>query len=512
MSTKKKFSELPFFLIFFASYPVLYLLAWNIREVEWQIVIRPLGVSLFLLLFFLVVFQVLIRDWGKSSLLTLIVFLLLFSYGHVLNLYLTFTTIGKPNRILLVGYLVIFLFSFWWFLFKQKDSTKVFPWLNFVSLVLIAVTIFQIVSYQISERETMSSTGILSISDTEQLPDIYYIILDGYNREDLLNEMGYDNSEFIEFLRSRGFYVADCSRSNYRKTMLSVASVLNMDYVYNYLPNDGNEDTDSDLVIKSIRENRVRAELKNIGYTDIAFNMGYKWATWWDADQYLPKYNRYTSYLVDPALNSFEIMFIRTTLLKPLFDKNVFNINTESNLFFEYWGHYERVHYILNKLSELVTEPGPKLVYVHLIVPHSPYIFLPDGSYDPSVIEGSDLDDRKAQTQQGYLNNIAFINNRMEVIIDDILQHSEKPPIILLQADHSLAPDNHPQRFDILNAYYLPGVDEGVLYPTITPVNSFRVVFNQYFGADFLRIEDTSMDTDLGHPFSNKEAGVTLCP
>ncbi len=39
------------------------------------------------------------------------------------------------------------------------------------------------------------------------------------------------------------------------------------------------------------------------------------------------------------------------------------------------------------------------------------------------------------------------------------------------------------QKFGILNAFYLPDVDNDILYPTITPVNTFRVVFNLYFEA-----------------------------
>ena len=44
-------------------------------------------------------------------------------------------------------------------------------------------------------------------------------------------------------------------------------------------------------------------------------------------------------------------------------------------------------------------------------------------------------------------------------------------------------PDQLLQKTGILNAYYLPGADPRVFYPTISPVNSFRVVFNTYFGA-----------------------------
>jgi hypothetical protein len=63
-------------------------------------------------------------------------------------------------------------------------------------------------------------------------PDIYYIILDGHARSDILAELyGYDNNWFVDSLRQRGFYVADRSRTNYAQTYLSLASTLNMTYL-----------------------------------------------------------------------------------------------------------------------------------------------------------------------------------------------------------------------------------------------------------------------------------------
>ena len=497
--------------MFFSLYPGLSLLAWNIREVEWQIVIRPILTSIVFMLTVFGIFHFVLRDWKKSSILALIVILITFSYGHILSYLQDATIIGKPNRFLVVVDALVFLVFALWILPKIKDLSTTISALNWVSVILIGITLTQIVAYELEDDAQNTFQGSLVRSEVDRLPDIYYIILDGYDRADLLKEMGYDNSDFLQFLRSKGFYVADCSRSNYRKTVLSVASALNMDYIYSYLPNDGFKDTDLDRVINTIRENRVRAELKSLGYTDISFNMGYKWATWWDADLYLPESNRYTAYFDDATLNSFELMYLRTTILGPFIDRDIIALNTYSRFFSKGRGHYERVNYILDKLSELITYPGPKLVYAHLIVPHGPFVFLPDGSYDPS--HGDEIgDDHGITSERGYLNSVEFINKRMKVLIDEILKNSNEPPIILIQADHSLAADFDDKRFNILNAYYLPNVSEDMLYPTITPVNSFRIIFNQYFGANFPLLEDKSITSDIGHPYSEIEAEVTACP
>ena len=201
----KRISNAPLFLFLFAIFPALSLLAWNIREVEWQIVIRPLVVSSIFLGIILGVFYVFLRDWDKSSFLAVFVFLLVFSYGHAQNIILNFTSIGKPNRFLIPSYLVIFLFFFWWVIFKRNDPSRLFPMINLISFLLVIPPIFQIISYQLNEKQFEGYSGTLHLSAGEQIPDIYYIILDGYNRADLLEEMGYDNSEFIDFLNSRGF-------------------------------------------------------------------------------------------------------------------------------------------------------------------------------------------------------------------------------------------------------------------------------------------------------------------
>ena len=68
--------------------------------------------------------------------------------------------------------------------------------------------------------------------------------------------------------------------------------------------------------------------------------------------------------------------------------------------------------------------------------------------------------------------------------------------MIIIQGDHGPLPDlteEASQRLPILNAYYLPGIQmDNVLYPSISPVNSFRVVLNSYFGQTLPLLEDRS--------------------
>lgn len=60
-------------------------------------------------------------------------------------------------------------------------------------------------------------------------------------------------------------------------------------------------------------------------------------------------------------------------------------------------------------------------------------------------------------------------------------------------------PQTYKEAFSILNSYYLPGCDYSQLYDSITPVNTFRMVLNHYFGTDYEILEDRSYFSGQQH-------------
>ena len=44
--------------------------------------------------------------------------------------------------------------------------------------------------------------------------------------------------------------------------------------------------------------------------------------------------------------------------------------------------------------------------------------------------------------------------------------------------------------YQILNAAYLPGLERHPYYEKITPVNTFRILFNEYFEGQYPLLED----------------------
>jgi hypothetical protein len=127
----------------------------------------------------------------------------------------------------------------------------------------------------------------------------------------------------------------------------------------------------------------------------------------------------------------------------------------------------------------------PKFVLVHLLVPHSPFIFTPDGGFRFP----------EDTSPNGYRDNAEFIDRSILVSIEGILKGSPQPPVILLMGDHGPPPGRVATREDrltILNAYYVSEEMKRNLYDSITPVNSFRLVLNEYFGTNYPLLDDRS--------------------
>ncbi len=173
------------------------------------------------------------------------------------------------------------------------------------------------------------------------------------------------------------------------------------------------------------------------------------------------------------------MIVLRTTLLRIIIEsKSMFPEQITSVIETPEQTHYERVISILEQLENLHTLPGPKFVFAHIVSPHTPYVFGPEGEF--LVSETFD---------PGYINNVRYLNGRVLEIARSLIENSSHPPLIILQADHGSTSEF---KMAILNAYFLPLGGEADLYPQITPVNSFRIILNRYFDGSYPILPDIS--------------------
>ncbi len=492
----------PWFYFLASLYPLLFLWAANVTEIRTDEIVRPILYTIVgsVLLYFLLWF--LLRDAAAAAFLGLCLIILFFSYGHVYDL------VRHDPHLAVIGR-HRFLAPFYGFLalsaailsFRLRKKISLSPWLTIIVCVLVVVPVMHLGAFYLSsaraQRQITASHGeplARPVTPKQAFPDIYFIVLDSYARADILQELGFDNSEFLRELQDLGFYVADCSRSNYDHTSYSVLSTLNMEHVYTLKKRYPNFNR-RHLVLQS----EVRRQLKDMGYKMVAFHSPYTWVDMNDSDFFL------TPVLTNPEwqpVSPFEAMYLNTTFVRIYrdFARGRSNSLPEAPPDFptELTDHVELQQFVLAKLEQLPYLEGPKFVFVHLLTTHLPYVFAPDGSIltDPGFYSGEDLDAiNEEYRRQGYLYGIQYTNARLLPILRRILRDSDVPPIILLQGDHSYRGECS-DRFAVLSAYYLPQGND-LLYETITPVNIFRIIFSHYFDRPYSLLPDVSYERDF---------------
>lgn len=472
----------PVYPLLISAFSIVSLASHNIQEIFVSALIRPLTASLLLGGIVYLLAYLITRNVHRAALISSVILLLFFAYGYVYDAVEDLTISGAAvfrHRTLFpaIAALGLVLTYFAW---RIKNPASITYSANLISLVLLIFPLFTISSYMvrqfIANRVDRTASAAPSISLPENSPDIYYIILDAYGREDVLREKyGFDNSPFTNALRERGFYVADCSQSNYGFTEYSLASSLN----HAYLDSIGGTDNNSRVAL--IKHGTVRAFFEELEYETIAFPTGWASTEWRDADIFYDYGDTFTT------LSEFETLFIDTTVLRVQSDFNRSSVQDVSKKD----ARRMRVFSALEKLQQIPARDGHTFVFAHLVIPHPPYSFGPDGEW-VSFNDGASVEERT----KAYTDQVLFINREILKVVDVILSESQTPPVIIIQGDHGPLPDiafSGAEKMPILNAYYLPGTDlQNSLYPSITPVNTFRIVLNSYFGQDLPLLEDIS--------------------
>ncbi len=472
--------------LFLGIYPAVGLVSVNISQMVFSAGVRSIVIATLFSFAVYVVFCWRIKDEYKAALLCAWFMVFFFAYGHVYGavegIKILGVSVGR-HRYIFPLWLVVFGAGGWWIYKRAGRLESLGRVLNLTSVVLLAVPVIQIGVFEWHRYYSVTGTGSATAatvskgvpySSKDQLPDVYYIILDGYPRQDMLLKIHhFDNSEFIKQLEAMGFYVPSCSQSNYAMTDLSLASSLNMNYLEGI-----NQNIHAIDLTKSIINSETRQFLKGLGYNIVSFESGIWFTELRDSDYFISRNQPVVSSFFDfSRLSEFEILFLRTTALRPAeeakaawLDTLIQNPRKDS---------YDRILFEFDQLERAPSLPGPKFVFVHIFSPHSPpFIFNATGAF---VVFSS--------VDPSLGNELQFLNKRTLEAVQAIITKSKNHPIIIIQGDHGF--DNEVRMANLI-AYYFPNGGAKVLYPTITPVNSFRLVFNTYFGQSLPLLPDVS--------------------
>ena len=495
----------PIYVLLFALYPSLALLSENLREVEPSVVLRPVLASVLLVLGAFAALRLLLRDRARAALAATLLSILFFSYGHVYQLLEASPILGISlgrHRYLAPLYLAMLAGGLWLILWRFKVPGSITPALNAAGLVLLAFPLVQIALFEArlsrgtqAAGDLASSAQALSAPADSPLPDIYYIVLDTYARHDIMQrELGFDNTPFLDDLRRLGFMVAECSRSNYGSTDPSLVTSLNLAYlpdIQNMLLAQGVGGNDTWVLIK---HSVVRDSLADLGYKTVAFDTTYEWTRLADADYYIgPGRDR----LDVQSLGRFEVLYAKSTALLILMDARQRYAEPGAEITSHpYENHIRTQQLILDELPHVAALPEPTFTFAHVLIPHVPYVFDADGGIrtDPGFYGGGMAGPINHEYfREGYVGEVQFVNRRLVQILTSILAESPTPPIIVVQGDHGFwGAGGDSGKLSILNAYYLPDGQNNSIYSDITPVNTFRLVFDLYFGTSYGLLDDLS--------------------
>jgi len=474
--------------VLFAIYYVLFLYSVNLSETALTELPLPLAMLVVLALLIWAVLKLILRDGNKAAILATLLMFVFVSTGHIAIALQGFQPFGLPfhrHRYWLPVLAVLLCVISWLIVRSRSRLAGVTRFINTTIGVLMALSLFGVARYHIQllsqngRLETPDNVPATTGSKLGYQPDIYYIILDGYASQHTLTRIyDFDNSAFLDTLRGYGFYIADSSFANYAFTPSSLASSLNMEYV-NYIADNASDDAVRySASYRLVRNAKVVRYLKSLGYRYILLRSGFTATN--------------SSPLTDVTVrcgnyNEFIKVLIHTTVLQFV----------EKHLIFLEWQRDNirgGLEYLQTKAPAL---PGPKFVFAHILIPHSPFIFDAEGRpLEPdNILLGQNI----WQPRQGYIEQMKYLNGQVVGIVASILKNSLQSPIIIIQGDHGPASLDYlgdpgdeflSERMMILNAYHLPGEMDSLLYDWISPVNSFRLVFRDGFGMDIPPLED----------------------
>ena len=419
--------------------------------------------------------NLIVKDWKKSALIVTVIFLLTIAHGYI----------REYTNIVGIKMVPIWLALMAAGIFaivkvtrpKGRDSLTVIG-----NVVCVAILVVSLVSSSLIEPPYSNVVEAATISKIHNpTPDVYYIIPDCYTSNYVLsNYMDYDNSEFTNFLISKGFTVKNESFANYSHTILSVSSVMNMKYWSD--EELGNYPTK--VLGSALYENPVGDTFSKADYEYIQLG------SWWSFTASNKAANVTYRY---STLNELGFELYRLTVWYDLFD-----------YLFDLGGNRLLRNADLRQFRNLIDVsdmPEHTFTFCHFILPHPPFVFDANGNPASGWILPPE------EWKRMYLDQLTYTNKLLENAITEILSNSEVTPIIVISADegysdvewqayldtnHSLdnivrdRPDLVTERqgnlFAILNPYSsdIPS----------SPVNIFPTIFNCLFSSNLTYLPD----------------------
>jgi hypothetical protein len=320
------------------------------------------------------------------------------------------------------------------------------------------------------------------------MPDIFFIVFDEYTSSKALKKYyHFDNSELDSTLLNAGFFISTNSQSNYNATSLSIGSTFNLQYFNRDLEKTPNNAFSLLQGAYSFKKSLLPLLLEKNGYDIINHGLCNIKNHPISVEPLFKEFANKAMYLETLWGRISRDIFWNITVRLPGYsklrpaDKDFINRN--------------KINYT-NFLHELNKEGDkPKLVFGHVAIPPRPAYVNRNGQ--PRMVSDDDFIDKNHDKL--YVEQVLYVNTWIDSLAKAATTIKRTRPLVLIiEGDHGnrYAEWGRPIRekqFMNLNAYYFSDKDYSMLYDSISPVNSFRVVLNKYFQTGLPLLKDSTI-------------------
>jgi hypothetical protein len=382
-------------------------------------------------------------------------------------------------------------------LVRVRRSSNVLDTNLFLNLLLVIYLLLDTgkLIWSSSDKTGITNVKLKQVQiPKEQLPDIYYVLLDCYPSGSYQQEMLNTSHPFFldSILSKKGFYVVKEPRSNYDNTAFSMSSTLGMEMLTNI---------DTVNRMAAHHYNRAMSIVKHSPLFELLKRKGYNIHNYSIFDIQDKPAMKKDVFL---AASTTQILFYNT-LWKTIPRDFIWQLQSgrtktndverikELKEFFDPQKKYNAR--LLDSLSKFMPGTEPDMLYLHFEMPHFPYFFDAKGKEypDEEVYTDSMITDRKKFS--GYID---YANGKAEEIISKILAVSDSNAVIIVQSDHCIADLDWTRKDDAFrnfSAFYFPDKKYDQLYGGLSNVNTFRLILNKYFGQQLPLLPDKSYFT-----------------
>ncbi len=469
------FSKLDYFIYSsLANFKIINLCLINFSSVliVYIVIFLLFGYFSFFCLFF--IFKLLFKNKSISVLFSIFIISIpvlnynLIQYFEESN----YLMLGKTATACLIFFILTNFFAY------HKSINK---FLKKFSIILFAVCFLYNTSifikntyYSYIKKYNFSKNEIFDL-DKNFNKNIYIIIMDMYGGCDTLNYIGYKNEEFINKLEKRNFLVFKNIDSNYSKTHLSVPSMLNFKYVHQLHFN-----LPEDAISNSTLFSSLRKAGYNIYFANYFFNMNNF------------KKEDYSYLCGSDFINLYD--FIRVITLNTCFENHT--------RFFQYIIKKLNFKTMPDILGHAFKDSGKKIVYIHLPMPHFPYLYDENENEIESINNITKGEITELNTDS-YIKYLKYGNKKTTEIVDLIFSQ-DKNPVIIITGDHGarlIYSETNDKKlyenvtlkneiylnsqFNTLLAYYNSDSDKQKYKDTKTVLTFFRKFANEIFNKNF---------------------------